>query len=337
MATVLVTGGAGYVGSVCCAELLRLGHSVAVLDDLSTGSKDAVPANAEFLQMDYGDSAALRSLLGRHDFDAVFHFAAMAQIPESMRDPGACFLKNVASSITMLETLRHAGISRFVFSSSAAVYGIQGDAPIGEQASTSPVNPYGLSKLMLEEVLEWYATAYGWSVTAFRYFNAAGATGELGERHHPETHLIPLVLQVASGERDQIEIYGDDYDTPDGTCLRDYVHVLDIARAHISALNELAKPGMRIFNIGTGLTFSVRQICNAAAEITGRAIPVRICGRRPGDPPVLCASPSRIRDELGWRAQHSSILEIIRSAWHWKQKQSGAADLRALRPASDLK
>lgn len=326
MANILVTGGAGYVGSACCAELLRLGHSVSIVDDLSTGFRDAVPENAYFVQMDFGSPTDLAEFLKDRTFDAVFHFAAMAQIPESMRDPGACFLKNVASSITMLEMLRHAGISRFVFSSSAAVYGIQGDAPIGEEASTNPVNPYGLSKLMLEQVLEWYAMAYRWSVTAFRYFNAAGATEELGERHHPETHLIPLVLQVASGEREQIQIYGDDYDTPDGTCLRDYVHVLDIARAHISALNEVAKPGMRVFNIGTGLTFSVRQVCNAAAEITGRSIPVRICGRRPGDPPVLCASPGRIREELGWRAQHSSISEIIRSAWHWKQRQLSRSD-----------
>ena len=321
MATVLVTGGAGYVGSVCSAELLRLGHSVSIIDDLSTGFRDAIPSGAEFLELDVGCRKGFADFLKSRSFDVAFHFAAKAQIPESMRDPGVFFLQNVGSSLTMLEVLRHARISNFVFSSSAAVYGNQGDAPIGEQAIKTPVNPYGLSKLILEQALEWYATAYGWSVTAFRYFNAAGATKELGERHNPETHIIPLLLQVAAGEKEYFEIYGDDYGTLDGTCLRDYVHVLDIARAHIAALSKLGQAGMRAYNIGTGVAFSVRQLCDAVAEITGRTIPVRIRERRPGDPPVLCASPCRIREDLAWTAQHSSLSEIIRSAWDWKQKE----------------
>lgn len=323
MANVLVTGGAGYVGSVCCAELLRLGHSVSVIDDLSTGFRDAVSENAEFIQMNYGDRSALEQFLKSRVFDAVFHFAARAQITESMRNPGAFFAQNFGSSINMLEELRQAGISNFLFSSSAAVYGIQGNAAIGEESPKIPVNPYGLSKLMLEQALEWYAKAYGWNVTVFRYFNAAGATEDSGERHDPETHIIPLLLQAAAGERSSFEIYGDDYETPDGTCLRDYVHVLDIARAHAAALERLGKRGMRVYNIGTGSTYSVRELCDAAARVTGRSIPVRIRARRPGDPPVLCASSSRISEELGWHATHSSISEIISSAWNWKQKRPG--------------
>jgi UDP-glucose 4-epimerase len=323
MANVLVTGGAGYVGSVCCAELLQLGHSVSIIDDLSTGFRDSVPDHAEFIQMDYGDRSALNQFLRARVFDAVFHFAARAQITESMRDPGVFFRQNVGSSITMLEELRQAGLSKFVFSSSAAVYGIQGDAPISEETPKNPLNPYGLSKLMLEQTLEWYAKAYGWSVTVFRYFNAAGATRQLGERHHPETHIIPLLLQVAAGEKEQFEIYGQDYQTPDGTCLRDYVHVLDIARAHISVLGKLGPPGMRAYNIGTGSAHSVRELCEAAARATGRSIPVCVSSRRPGDPPVLCASYTRIREELGWNAEHSSLLEIMSSAWEWKQRQLG--------------
>jgi UDP-glucose 4-epimerase len=231
----------------------------------------------------------------------------------------------------MLEVLRAAGIRNFVFSSSAAVYGVPEQVPIDEDSPKKPVNSYGETKIMLEQVLQWYARAYGWRVIAFRYFNAAGATAELGERHEPETHIIPLLLQAAAGERDSFAIYGDDYATPDGTCLRDYVHVLDIAQAHICAIKKLNQPGMQAFNIGVGESYSVRQICAVAEQVTGKSIPVRITGRRPGDPPVLCATPRRIMEEFGWKPRHSSLTEIIGSAWRWKKKQlslcaSGSSD-----------
>ncbi len=322
MANVLVTGGAGYVGSVCSAELLRLGHSVTVVDDLSTGHKEAVPPGAAFFPFDIGDRGALQSLLANASFDAVFHFAAKALVPESVRDPGVFFQHNVASGITMLEVLRAAGIKNFVFSSSAAVYGTPQRVPIEEDDPKKPVNSYGETKLIFEQILQWYAQAYGWSVVAFRYFNAAGATPELGERHNPETHIIPLLLQVASGERASFDICGDDYDTPDGTCLRDYVHVLDIASAHICALKKMNQPGMQAFNIGLGINYSVRQICDAVAALTDRSIPVRVAARRPGDPAVLCAASGRIMSELEWKPVHSSLQEIIQSAWQWKQRKS---------------
>src|SRR5215471_5028821 len=244
MANTLVTGGAGYVGSVCCAELLRLGHSVTVVDDLSTGFREAVPSGATFVQLDIGDAVAIRQLAARSKFDAVFHFAAKALIPESVSNPGVFFQGNVASAVNMLEALRAAGIKNFVFSSSAAVYGAPETTPIDEDAAKRPVNSYGETKLIFEQILRWYASAYGWSVVAFRYFNAAGGTLELGERHEPETHLIPILLQVAGRERECFEIYGDDYRTPDGTCQRDFVHVLDIANAHILALENAGQPGM---------------------------------------------------------------------------------------------
>jgi UDP-glucose 4-epimerase len=321
MANVLVTGGAGYVGSVCCAELLRLGHSVTVVDDLSTGFKDAVPAKAAFVQMDIADRRGLMGLAGDLKFDVVFHFAAKALIPESVRNPGLFFEQNVASSITMLEGLRSVGVKNFVFSSSAAVYGTPSQTPIEEDSPKNPVNSYGETKLMLERVLAWYAKAYSWSVIAFRYFNAAGATRELGERHDPETHIIPLLLQAAAGERDSFTIYGDDYETPDGTCLRDYVHVLDIAQAHVCALQKLNQPGMQAFNIGLGTSYSVRQICREAEKVSGRSISIRVGPRRAGDPSVLCASPSRLMQDLHWKPEHSSLQEILGSAWEWKTNQ----------------
>jgi UDP-glucose 4-epimerase len=324
MAHVLVTGGAGYIGSVCCAELLSR-HSVTVIDDLSTGFYEAVPRTARFVHADIGDRSALESLVHDARFDVVFHFAAKALIPESVSNPGVFFQQNVAAPITMLEVLRQAGIRNFVFSSSAAVYGTPAKTPIDEDDPKQPVNSYGETKLMLERVLEWYARAYGWNVTAFRYFNAAGASAQLGERHSPETHIIPLLLEVAAGERDRFDIYGDDYDTPDGTCLRDYVHVLDIARAHTRALKSMNQPGMRIYNIGLGKSYSVRQICNAVESVTGHSVPVRVAGRRAGDPSILCANPQRLIRDLSWQPEHSSLEEIIASAWRWKRERSGSA------------
>ena len=319
MSNVLVTGGAGYVGSVCCAELLRLGHSVTVIDDLSTGFREAVPSGATFFQLDLGDRSAIQSLLKNH-FDVVFHFAAKALVAESVSDPGVFFQSNVASSITLLEALRQAQVRNFVFSSSAAVYGVPQKTPIDEDDPKDPVNSYGETKLMLERALDWYARAYGWSVIALRYFNAAGATAELGERHQPETHIIPILLEVAAGERQFFSIYGDDYPTPDGTCLRDYVHVLDIARAHICALSKMNQPGMRAYNIGLGKSYSVQDVCRVVEKIVGRSVSMQIEKRRPGDPAVLCASPARIMRDLGWKPEHSSLEEIISSAWQWKQR-----------------
>jgi UDP-glucose 4-epimerase len=292
-----------------------------MVDDLSTGCREAVSAGADFFQADIGDRGALQQLVSKKKFDAVFHFAAKALIPESVSNPGVFFQNNVAAGIMMLEVLRAAGIKNFVFSSSAAVYGTPDRVPMDEDDAKRPVTSYGETKLIFERILSWYAQAYDWSVTAFRYFNASGATAELGERHEPETHIIPLLLEAAVGEREAFTIYGDDYDTPDGTCLRDYVHVLDIAGAHICALQKLNAPGMRAYNIGLGTSYSVQEVCAVVAEVTGRMIPVRIRERRAGDPPALCASPKRIMNELGWKAEHSTLREIVESAWRWKQKQ----------------
>jgi UDP-glucose 4-epimerase len=324
MANVLVTGGAGYVGSVCCAELLNRRHAVTVVDDLSTGFRTAVPKGAAFFEINIGDRAGMESLVRNIRFDVVFHFAAKAKIPESVADPGLFFQENVSAGITMLEVLRSANVKNFVFSSSAAVYGSPERIPIDEDDPKAPVNAYGETKLIFEQILRWYAEAYEWSVLAFRYFNAAGATTELGERHEPETHVIPLLLQAAAGERESFSIYGADYDTPDGTCLRDYVHVLDIASAHIAALKRMNQPGMSSYNIGLGHSYSVRQVCDAVEKITGKRLPVRIAARRPGDPAVLCASPQRVMHEMGWSPRHSSLEEIITSAWKWKRNQCAA-------------
>lgn len=324
MANVLVTGGAGYVGSVCCAELLRLGHSVAVVDDLSTGFRDSVPRGAAFYAIDIGNRTEMGKFVGSQKFEVVFHFAAKALVAESAANPGPYFQTNVEAGVALLEALREAGMKNFVFSSSAAVYGSPERVPIEEDDAKKPVNPYGETKLVFEQILQWYARAYGWSVFSFRYFNAAGATGELGERHNPETHIIPLLLEAAAGEREFFSICGDDYDTPDGTCLRDYVHVTDIARAHICALPGINQPGMRVYNIGSGTCYSVRQVCDAAGKVAGHPVPVRVVGRRAGDPGVLHANPQRIMRELQWKPEHSSLKEILSSAWTWKQKHRGA-------------
>ncbi|HEY4052393.1 MAG TPA: UDP-glucose 4-epimerase GalE [Terriglobales bacterium] len=318
MASILVTGGAGYVGSVCCRRLLEQGHKVVVIDDLSSGRAAAVPGGASLYILDYGDRAGVSRLLGHARIDAVFHFAAKALIPESVSNPGVFFDVNVSSAIAFLEVLRRFGVKRFVFSSSAAVYGSPQSDFIDEDDPKDPVNSYGESKLMLERVLRWYAAAYGWTVAAFRYFNASGATREAGEDHQPETHIIPLLLDVAAGDRPVFEMYGDDYDTPDGTCVRDYVHVSDIAGAHLLALNIPQRAGMRIYNIGCGKGYSVREVVAAVQQVTGRKIPVRISARRPGDPPALCASPARIERELRWKPLCSDLQNIIRTAWEWK-------------------
>lgn len=329
MARVLVTGGAGFVGSVCCSRLLEQGHEVAVVDDLSTGHAAAVPKGALFFQVDIGDRGRLGKVLAKMRFDAVFHFAAKALIPESVSNPGAFYDSNVVSGIALLEAVRAAGIKRFVFSSSAAVYGNPQTTPIDEDHPKSPVNSYGETKLALERALYWYAGAYGWTVLAFRYFNACGATATIGEAHQPETHIIPLLLQTAAGERSCFEIYGQDYATPDGSCLRDYVHVLDIAEAHILALQVPMESKFSAYNIGTGTSYSVREICRAVEKEVGVRVSIKDASRRPGDPAVLCANPRKLIQELGWRPRFSDLHTIIRTAWEWKRRNpEGYPDLR---------
>ena len=318
MAKVLVTGGAGYVGSVCCEELLRAGHSVTIVDDLSTGFREAVPPGAVFFKADIANYADMRSLLSQTKFDAVFHFAAKALVPESVTNPGIFFQQNVAAGISFLEAVRASAIRRFVFSSSAAVYGSPEIIPIDEDANKSPTNAYGETKLMFERALQWYASAYKWTVVAMRYFNAAGATATAGERHDPETHIIALLLQTAAGERDSFTIYGEDYETPDGTCIRDYVHVSDIAAAHLSALELGNTPTLNAYNIGCGKGHSVGEVIRAVEEVTGNKIPVRHGPRRLGDPAVLCASPAKLMRELHWQPRRSDLINIVRSAWEWK-------------------
>ncbi len=317
MANVLVTGGAGYIGSVCCAELLRAGHFVTVVDDLSTGFREAIPSEAIFCEADVADTLAMRPLLSSTQFDAVFHFAAKALIPESVSNPGIFFEANVASGIVLLEELRRAKVRQFVFSSSAAVYGQPQSLPITEDHPTNPVNSYGETKLMFEKILSWYARAYGWGIAALRYFNASGASDGIGERHDPETHIIPLLLQAASGERENFKVFGTDFPTSDGTCLRDYVHVLDIADAHIRTLPLLNTPGMTILNIGTGENHSVKDMITVVEDVTGYRIPTVAAARRPGDPTALCASPVKLMQALGWKPKHSELRNIIQTAWNF--------------------
>ncbi len=321
MNPILITGGAGYVGSVCCAQLLSRGFSVELVDDLSAGHPDAVPQPAVVHRFDVGDREALESVLTHKKFDVVFHFAAKALISESVINPGPFFDANVACGVMMLETLRKHGIRKFVFSSSAAVYGSPNVVPIPEDHIKEPVNAYGESKLIFEQILKWYAASYGWSVVVFRYFNACGGERHWGERHDPETHIIPLLLQTASGRREYFEIYGTNYPTPDGTCLRDYVHVLDIAEAHILALQKMELPGFHAYNIGTGKSHSVREVCQAAEKVTQKRITVRHAPPRPGDPAVLCASPRKLVREFAWEPRHSELEEIIMGAWEWEQAQ----------------
>jgi len=317
---ILVTGGAGYVGSVCVAELARQGNHAIAYDNLSAGHRQAVARGARLVVGDIADTEKLRRVCKRHGIEAVMHFAASALVEESVRNPHLFYSNNVSGTIALLEVMVSLKIQRLIFSSSAAVYGEPKIVPIPEDHPTSPVNPYGETKLVIERALAWYYNAYGIQSAAFRYFNAAGATAELGEDHRPETHLLPRLLAAASDPKGAFQIYGDDYPTPDGTCVRDFVHVLDIAQAHILALHSLPKLGCRIYNVGHGKGYSIRAVLKAVEEITGRKLQVQVSGRRPGDPAVLVATARKLRRELQWQPRHSDLKNIIRSAWAWMQK-----------------
>jgi len=318
--TILVTGGAGYVGSVCAAQLARQGNRVVAYDNLSAGHRQAVVERVQLVPGDIADTEKLRRVCKKHQIEAVMHFAASALVEESVRNPHLFYCNNVVGTLSLLEVMAGLKIQRLIFSSSAAVYGEPKMVPIREDHPTSPVNPYGETKLVIERALAWYHAAYGINCAALRYFNAAGATRELGEDHSPETHLLPRLLAAALQPSSRFQIYGDDYPTPDGTCVRDYVHVLDIAQAHILALRSLSKSGVRIYNVGHGKGYSIRAVLKAVEEITERKLDVQVVGRRPGDPAVLVATARKLRRELKWGARHSDLKNIIRSAWAWMQK-----------------
>ena len=317
---ILVTGGAGYIGSITVAELVREGHAVTVFDNLSNGHRKAVVQGANLIVGELADSNRLAETFAKGEFDAVMHFAAFIEAGESMNAPERFFRNNTANTLTLIETMLRAGVQRFVFSSTAALYGSPETVPISEDAPLHPTNAYGESKLLVEHMLAWMNRIHGLRYASLRYFNAAGATAELGEAHNPESHLIPLVLQAAVGKRSNISIFGTDYPTPDGTCVRDYIHVADLARAHLLALHALERREKLIYNLGNGNGFSVRQVIDAARRVTGQPIPVVECPRRAGDPAVLVASSGKIQSELGWQPQFPNPEEIIRSAWEWHRR-----------------
>jgi UDP-glucose 4-epimerase len=316
---VAVTGGAGYIGSVVAEVLLRERHDVLVLDNLSKGHRDAVPESADFRQIDLMDGDAVAAALRQFNCEAVIHMAADSLVAESVAEPAKYYRNNVGGGLSLLTAMREAGVARLVFSSTAAVYGEPAKQPIEEDDLTQPTNPYGETKLAFERALRWYAAAYGLSSISLRYFNAAGATAKNGERHSPETHLIPLVLQAAAGRRPSVSVFGTDYATRDGTCVRDYIHVEDLAQAHVLSLSATATPGIcRAYNLGCGGDgYSVREVIDAAATIAGRPVPVVVGPRRDGDPAVLVASSDLICRDLGWRPRHQQLEPIIESAWRW--------------------
>ena len=316
---VLVTGGAGYIGSITSEVLLNRGHDVVVFDNLSQGHRAAVPAAAEWVEGDLSAPQEIRDAIEHHRPDAVMHFAARSLVGESMDKPFFYLRDNVVNGLNLLEACVAGGVERFILSSTANLFGAPTSALIDEQAPTAPGSPYGESKWALERALNWLSQTKGLHFASLRYFNAAGASEMRGEHHTPETHLIPLVLQVAAGQRDHITIFGDDYDTPDGTCIRDYIHVLDLAEAHVLALRALEQ-GNRVYNLGNGEGFSVRQVIETARAVTGEAIPEQMGQRRAGDPARLVASSDRIRQELGWAPRFADLEQIIDSAWHWRQQ-----------------
>ena len=319
---VLVTGGAGYIGSVVADELLRAGHQVVVFDNLSHGHREAVPREAELVVGELADRAALDQIMRAGKFDAVMHFAALIEAGESMKVPEQFFRNNTANALNLLEAMLAAGVKRFVFSSTAALFGNPERTPIEEDDTLRPTNAYGESKLLVERMLAWFHQIHGLRYASLRYFNAAGAASpNKGEAHQPETHLIPRILHVALGRAQHATIFGTDYPTPDGTCVRDYIHVSDLAQAHLLALNALIAGAERaeplIYNLGNGQGFSVRQVIEAARAVTGHAIPVIESPRRPGDPAILIASSKKIQRDLGWQPKFPDLGAILESAWRW--------------------
>ncbi|MDC0834093.1 UDP-glucose 4-epimerase [Leptolyngbya valderiana BDU 20041] len=326
--TILVTGGAGYIGSHAVLALKDAGYEVLVLDNLVYGHRDLLETvlKVEFVVGDTTDRPLLDRLFQTHDIAAVMHFAAYIFVGESVTDPAKYYHNNVVGTLTLLEAMRSASVDKFVFSSTCATYGIPQFMPLTEDHPQTPINPYGYSKLFVEQMLSDFDTAYGLKSVRFRYFNAAGADpqGRLGEDHDPETHLVPLVLQTALGTRESIAIFGTDYDTPDGTCVRDYIHVCDLAQAHVLGLEYLLKGGRsQTFNLGNGNGFSVKEVIEVAREVTGREIPVKLGERRSGDTPVLVGSSAKAREILGWQPQYAELHDIVAHAWQWHQKRHG--------------
>ncbi len=318
---ILVTGGAGYIGSHAVRLFLSKGHDVWVYDNLSQGHRKPVPAE-RLIVGDLDEVPKLDHTLLIHRIEAVVHFAAFTYVGESVRDPGKYYRNNLVNTLNLMEGLRRHQIGRFVFSSTCATYGIPDNVPITEDERQRPINPYGAGKLAVERALADYAASYGWGYAALRYFNAAGASpdGTIGEDHDPETHLIPLVLQAVLGQKQCIEVFGSDYPTPDGTCIRDYIHVDDLAEAHLLALERL-EPGKGLcFNLGIGRGYSVREVIRTAEQVTGKAVPVKEGPRRPGDPPVLVASSDKIQRDLGWKPRYTELAPIIETAWNWHRK-----------------
>jgi UDP-glucose 4-epimerase len=325
---ILVTGGAGYIGSHAVRLFLARGHDVWVYDNLIYGHRQAVPAD-RLIEADLSESYRLDNAFVMHRIDAVVHFAAFAYVGESVKDPAKYYLNNLVNTIYLLDAARRHKVKRFVFSSTCATYGVPEKVPITEDLPQHPINPYGATKLAVERALDDFAGAYDLGYAALRYFNAAGASpdGTIGEDHDPETHLIPLLLWAAMGQRPAIEVFGTDYPTPDGTCIRDYIHVDDLAEAHLLALEAL-KPGDRLrYNLGTGRGYSVREVIRVAEEVTGKPVPVKEGPRRPGDPPALVASSEKIQRELGWRPRYAELRPIIETAWNWhKNHPKGYGD-----------
>jgi len=317
MSRILITGGAGYIGSHAVRVLLDKGHQIVVYDNCVNGHKESVPENAELFVGDLSDKEKLNQVFKKYKFDAVIHFAAFIEAGESMKEPAIFYRNNVVNTLNLLETMTANGVKRIVFSSTAALFGYPDKIPIDEDTKKEPINVYGMTKLIIEHMLKDFEMAYGLKYMALRYFNAAGADFGIGEDHHPETHLIPIVLQVALGKRDKIMIFGTDYDTRDGTCIRDYIHVSDLVDAHILALDKLLTTGQSDqYNLGSGQGYSVKEIIDAAREVTGHPIPAEEAERRPGDPAVLVADSAKIKKELGWQPKHD-LKSIISSAWEW--------------------
>jgi UDP-glucose 4-epimerase len=321
--TLLVTGGAGYIGSVVVERALGRGHRIVVIDNLQEGHAASVPPECQLVRADYGDRAALDAIFTAQPIDAVVHLAAETTVATSVSDPAIYFQNNTVNGVTLLEAMRRHGVMRLVFSSTAATYGEPVTVPMTEDHPQQPINAYGDSKLMFEQIIRWYHRAYGLKSASFRYFNAAGATETRGEAHRHESHLIPLILDVAAGDRASVNIYGSDYPTRDGTCVRDYVHVSDIADAHLLALDALDRLGLDWFNIGTGTGHSVAEVVTAVERVTGRPVQAIRAPRRPGDPATLVASSDRIRQVLGWSPRYADLDEIIATAWTWRQANPG--------------